>query len=188
MGGFNMPTKPKSGSKDKGKDHCQTPYYALDPLLPYLNKGWSYWEPAQGKGNIVSRLKHLGFRVYGSDILIGQDFYTWQPETWDCQLTNPPFSHKYRWLHRSYTLKKPFALLMPIDVLGSKKAQALFEKFGIEIILLNQRINYEMPIKKYLGSGAQFTSAWYTFGLNIGQTLTYGKIRYYPNQQMKLKL
>lgn len=184
------PKQNKAGDISKSHifDRCQTPFYALDPLLPYLSKSWIIWESAAGDGQIVAKLELSGFNVVSSDILTGQSFFNYLPPAWDCQVTNPPYSIKYHWLNRSYQIGKPFALLLPLETLGAAQGQKLFEKFGIEIILLNKRINFNMPNKGYTGSGAQFPVAWFTFGLNIGQHLTFAKIKYYDDKQKELNL
>lgn len=37
-------------------DSCQTPAYALDPILPYLKPEWSLWESATGEGFLANHL------------------------------------------------------------------------------------------------------------------------------------
>lgn len=178
--------KPKQSYKPDGRDNCQTPQYALDPLLPYLKTSWLIWESAVGEGNIVRKLRKSGFSVGASDILTGQDFFKYEPTLWDCQITNPPFSRKYEWIDRSFSIGKPFALLLPLETLGAQKAQKLFERYSIEIILLNKRVGYKMPNKGWNGAGAHFPSAWFTWGLNIGAALIYGKIIKYSEDQANL--
>lgn len=39
-----------------GYDACQTPPYALAPLLPFIKPDWAVWEPAAGEGSIVEAL------------------------------------------------------------------------------------------------------------------------------------
>jgi hypothetical protein len=172
--------KPKSNEKGNPKrDQCQTPPRALWPLLPYVNKSWRVWEPCAGKGNLVRGLVRYGIRnVVKGDILTGQNFFDpkSEPAIWDAQITNPPFSIKYKWLKRSYELGKPFALLVPVDTLGAKTAQALFSRYGVEVIFMNERINYEMPNIGFSGSGAQFASIWITWGLDIGRQMTFAKL------------
>jgi hypothetical protein len=172
-----MPKKSKSNTKIPAKDNCQTPPYALDPLMPYLPKDDSIiWESACGEGLLVdSLLRDWGYKVVWSDINrdIGEDFFIWNPKKWDIQITNPPFSLKYKWLARSYELGKPFALLMPVDVIAASSAQKLFKKYGIEILLLNKRVDFKMPNKGWEGNGAQFSVAWFCWRLNIGRELTY---------------
>jgi len=182
------PKQNKAGNSSKSHtfDRCQTPYYALDPLLPYLPKSWLIWESAAGAGQIADKLTQEHHNVITSDLLTGQNFFTWQPDRWACQVTNPPYSIKYKWLDRSYQLDKPFALLLPLETLGAAKAQKLFGHYGIEIILLDKRINFNMPNKGYTGNGAQFPTAWFTWGLNIGQQITFAKISYYADAQTRM--
>lgn len=182
--------KPKQNRQGSTKeshifDRCQTPFYALDPLISYLPYG-TIWESASGEGQIVSKLRLSGFHVTATDILSGQNFFRYSPLQWNCQVTNPPYSVKYKWLERSYQLGKPFALLLPLETLGAAKGQRLFERYGIEIILLDKRINFNMPNKGYSGKGAQFPVAWFTFGLDIGQHLTFAKVQRYEDTQPSL--
>ena len=44
-------------------DEIYTPAYALNPLIPYLNKSWVVWECAYGKGALAKHLKIKGFKV-----------------------------------------------------------------------------------------------------------------------------
>jgi len=182
------PKQNRGGDTKESKpyDRCQTPYYAIDPLLPYLKPQWTIWEPAAGEGQIVSKLQQHGFRVIGTDILTGTNFFEAEPDAWQCQITNPPYSVKYDWLKRSYALGLPFALLLPLETLGTKSGQQLFEKYGTEIILLNKRVNFKMPELGYSGSGAQFPTAWFTWGLSVGEQLTFAKISYYEDAQISL--
>lgn len=178
----NRPMKPKANQAGdiytpKGYDACQTPPEALNPLIPYLNEDWIIWEPANGEGLLSGELWRMGFpEIVSTDIITGQNFFDTNPPRWDCLVTNPPYSIKYDWLERCYKLSKPFALLMPVEMLGAKTAQAMFIKYGLEIILLDRRINFKMPNRGWEGSGAQFPVAWFTWGLQIGQQITFKKV------------
>ena len=158
----------------------QTPPEALYPLLPYLKKNWIIWECACGKGNLSKYLIQKGYRVIASDILTGNDFLTWQPKEFDCIVTNPPFSLKQEFLERCYELGKPFALLLPITTFETAKRQRLFKKYGVQVIFFDKRINFETPSGK--GSGAWFATAWFTWGLNLPNTLNFVKLEN-PNQK-----
>lgn len=151
----------------------QTPPIALNPLLPYLNKSWTIWECANGRGNLTLDLLSRGYNVIATDIQSGHDFLNWHPDKFDCIITNPPYSLKDKFLMRCYLLGKPFALLMPLTTLEGKR-QIWLEKYGIEIILLNKRLNFETPSGQ--GSGSWFATAWFTNWLNIGEQLTFGKL------------
>jgi hypothetical protein len=182
--------KPKTnrvGDKDvsNGFDRCQTPEYAVAPLLPYMPTGGTVWECACGDGNIAGFLERQGFGVERSDLLTGQNFFDYEPARWDRIVTNPPYSVKYDWLARCYELGKPFALLLPVETMGANAAQRLFEKYGIELILLDKRVNFKMPNKGYTGGGAQFPVAWFCWGFT-GQPLTFALLTRFSNGQERL--
>lgn len=162
----------------QGMDACQTPAYALDPLWRHLGD-WVIWEPACGEGLLVDALHDLGYcydQVVSSDLLTGENFFEFEPDNWDCIVTNPPFSLKFRWLERCYQLGKPFALLLPVETLGTQTAQRMFEQYGVEVIFMDKRINFKMPLKGWEAGGATFPVAWYTWGLDIGRQMTFAKI------------
>jgi hypothetical protein len=168
--------KPKAAKKSGGGyDNCGTPTYALYPLLPYL--AWeTVWEPAEGEGFISTALRDYGYKVYGSDIKDGDNFDFLDTclaySMWNVQVTNPPFSLKYKWLERSYAINKPFALLLPLETLGAVTAQKLFKEHGMELIVMSQRVNFKMPVKGW-DCQAQFPVAWFTWGFGIGKDITY---------------
>jgi len=161
--------KPKTNrrgrtNRSSSYDQCQTPEEGLIPLLPFLRSYWHIWEPARGEGNLMLSLLTNGFyNVVGTDILTGQDFFTYRESDFDAIVTNPPYSVKYQWLKRCYELGKPFALLMPVEMLGAKTAQRMFAKHGISVVFPYGRINFKMPNKGWDGSSAQFPTAWYTW-------------------------
>jgi hypothetical protein len=163
----------------QGYDACQTPPEAIDPLLPFLNPMARIWESAAGEGLLVEALYDSGFTiVVATDILTDQNFFEFEPpsSTYDIQITNPPYSVKYDWLKRSYELGKPFALLLPVEVLGAKTAQVLFREYGVEVVFPDGRINFKMPNVGFEGSSAQFPTAWFTWGLNIGHDLSFAEV------------
>lgn len=175
-----MPGKPKRSSKSDPnaidpRDFCQTPPYALEPLLPYLPAGKTIWEPACGEGYIAAELQRNGHTVIASDLRVGVNFFETNMEGWGVQVTNPGYSIKYKWLKRSYELGKPFANLVPVDVLGAASAQKLFEQYGFQIMLLNHRVNFKMPNLGWRGSGAQFPVMWLCWNL-LPQDTMLGKI------------
>ena len=154
------------------KDDCQTPFYALDPLYDYVPKSWHVWEPAVGKGYLAGALRDAGYQVKATGLSTNQNYFQYEPDNWDVMITNIPFTLKVPWLERAYQLGKPFALLMPSEAIAQAGTIRLFEKYGIEILQPRKRIDYEMPFNGWVGT-AQFPSAWYTFGLEIGSPLTF---------------
>lgn len=186
------PMKPKINragdpSTPQGFDACQTPPYAIDPLLHYLPMDWIIWEPAAGEGLLVEAFYDASRTVVASDILSGGNFFdpATEPAEWDCLITNPPYSIKYQWMERCYALGKPFALLLPVETLGAAKAQALFRQYGVQIILFDKRINFKMPNIGWEGSSAQFPVAWFTWGLQLADQLTFARL--HDNQHTSME-
>jgi len=178
-----MKPKINKGYNTGTYDECQTPPYALEPLIPYLkNQYYNFlWDCAYGKGTLTREFDRLGFGYVGTDILYGDDFF--DPESYQKYLpemhiivTNPPYSIKYEWLERCYFLDKPFALLMPVEMLGTAKGQKLFNKYGIEVIFMSPRVDFYMPNKGYEGAGAQFPTAWFTWKLNLPQQINFARL------------
>jgi len=157
-----------------GRDNCQTPPYALSPLLPYLGKDKVIWEPARGEGYLVEAMRKHGLNVVFSSLECGQDFFAYQPNTWDILVTNPPFSRVIEWLERCYSLDKPFALLMKTEIMSNQGIQKLCARYGdFEHIFPETRINYKMPNKGWESPGATFNTHWYTWKLGVGRPFTY---------------
>lgn len=151
----------------------QTPPIALLPLYPYLKKEWVIWECASGKGNLVTDLLNHGYKVKWSDIERDpkEDFFVFSPlKGYDCIVTNPPYDIKDKFIKRAYELGKPWAFLMPVESLGGARRQKMYRQYGLEVIFMDKRINFEMPNG---GSSAWFPVAWFTFGLNIGKQMTF---------------
>lgn len=170
-----------STSKPGPMDLCQTPPYALEPLMTYLKvMGYNgiqdprIWEPANGQGILSNALKVADFDVITSDIQTGENFFETQPGKWDVIVTNPPYGIKPQWLRRCYELDKPFALLMPVEFLGTGEAAELFNKYGIEIMILTPRVDFKMPNGWF--SSAQFPVAWYCWNI-LPASLMFEKIQ-----------
>lgn len=174
--------KPKTNqtgdmNASKPFDRCQTPNYALAPLLPHLNRDWLVWEPAAGEGNIVNAVASHVRAIIGTDILQGSEynFFNYEPLAFSAIVTNPPYSVKYEWLERCYALGRPFALLVPVEAIGAAKAQRLMERHGAELLLLDRRVNFKMPNKGWEGSAAQFPVLWLCWKI-LPAPIVYGKL------------
>lgn len=166
--------KPKTNQKGDTKkvsnyDQCQTPPYALAPLFPYLEKffGGTIWEPASGEENLsyamYNRLDYIN--VISTDLIKGKNFFDWEPRNWTAQVTNPPYSIKFKWMQRSYELDKPFALLLPVEAIAAAKAQKMMKQYEFEIMLLDARVDFHMPGAGWGGGGAQFPVLWFCWNL-----------------------
>ena len=189
--------KPKiNRGKQKGydvngpHDSCQTPPYALEPLLPYLKSSF-IWECASGKGVLLQELRKHFLVVVGTDISEGKDFLKFKDWAYGFEMqdfiivTNPPYSIKYEWLEKCYRIGLPFALLMPVEMIGAAKAQKLFNRHGIEIIFMSPRVDFYMPNKGYEGGGAQFPTAWFTWKLNLPNQINFATLNKPKRSELK---
>jgi hypothetical protein len=182
--------------ESKGFDRCNTPPYALDPLLPYIRREWVVWESAAGTGNLYEALAphvcgiigtELRTEDIGDEIQGGRNFFDWQPRAWDVLITNPPYSIKFDWLERCYALGKPFALLVPVETIGAQAAQRQMERYGCELLLLNRRVNFEMPSKGWEGGSAQFPVLWLCWQM-LPAPIVYGRLTQRPTMQAVMEL
>lgn len=166
-----MPTLPQTNDKNPAKDRCQTPSYALTPLLRFLPTDKLIWESAAGEGLLVDALELNGYKVVSSELERGQDYFLYQPDQWDIQVTNVPFSKKFKWLERAYRLGKPFAFLVPSNIIFAVTAMRLLDKYGYGMLAPRQRIDYKMPNKGW-NSSAQIHTSWLCWGLGVPQGIT----------------
>lgn len=177
----------KTPCRNGSPDDFQTPIFALDPILPLINRELPVWDPSCGRGNLVAAFRRNGFWAIGSDVevfsnsvaepdMIGDFLHTgWEavcnhvpmldPGMIPTIVTNPPYSVKDEFISRCYKLGCPFALLMPITAIEGRKRQPLYRKYGVHIIALPKRVNFETPSGE--GSGAWFPVAWYTYKLQM---------------------
>ena len=164
----------------KRKNDYYTPAYALEPLLPFLPKDKTIWEPAWGKGHLASHLANAGYTVVGSEKM---NFMTDIPPThWDIAVTNIPFndedSKKHDFLARAYSLEKPFAFLMPGDALFGIKRVALYRQHGIQLIIPDKRINFFNDRISANNSSAWFPTAWFCWRLSVPERLNFFEARW----------
>lgn len=171
--------KPKDNSKSSPeRDRCQTPPEAVDFLLDYLEEELDYeslstsynvvWEPAAGEGLLAGALDARGYAVSRSDLLDGSDYFESRIPlgcTW--QITNPPYSVKYAWMDRAFSLGNPFALLLPSETLFSLTTYQMLEKHNRGLIVLSpsRRINFKMPVLGW-NSSATFHTSWFIGNVN----------------------
>lgn len=122
-------------------DEFFTPESAVYPLLKHIpSHVKTIWECTDaGRSKITKVLKENGYQVVSTCF----DFLSCEPDfDFDMIVTNPPYSLKDQFLERCYHYGKPFALLLPITALEGKKRQALYKKHGINVLLLDKRVEF----------------------------------------------
>lgn len=143
--------------KNKKNDELYTPKEAIEPILKYLDKDKIYWECTDfGDSNIRKVLVENGYKVIATrkdefDFLKDDPLFKF-----DVIITNPPYSIKDKFIKRCYQLNKPFLLLLPITALEGKERNKLYKTYGLELIILNKRINF-MKDKK----NVWFNKSWF---------------------------
>lgn len=129
--------------KNEKNDELYTPREAIIPILKYLDKDKIYWECTDfGDSNIRKVLAENGFKVIATrkeefDFLKDDPLFKF-----DVIITNPPYSLKNKFIKRCYELNKPFMLLLPLTALEGKERGKLYRQNGIELIVLDKRINF----------------------------------------------
>lgn len=130
-------------NRTKEGDECYTPFYAVEPILEFIPTDKVIWCPFDQEWSaFVQLLKERGNEVVFSHIENGKDFFSYEPPYWDMIISNPPFSLKDKILRRCFEFGKPFALLLPVPTLQGNRRGELFSKYGIELLVFPQRVNY----------------------------------------------
>lgn len=158
--------------KNEKNDELYTPEKAIYPILKYLDKELVYWECTDfGKSNITKVLKQKGFKVISTNkekLNFLEDKPNFQ---FDAIITNPPYSLKNQFLKKCYKYKKPFAMLLPITTLEGKERGKMYQDNGLELLVLDKRINF-MPDKK----NVWFNTSWFCWNV-LPQDLIFEEVK-----------
>lgn len=122
-------------------DEVFTPEEVTDTLLPFLSPEKTYYEATSGSSlNIVKGLTSRGIDIRPSK---GKDFFECSEEdVFDGIITNPPYSKKDEFIRHCYSLKKPFALLLPVSAFQGQARGFMFLRNGISALVLNRRVDF----------------------------------------------
>lgn len=125
-------------------DEVFTPEYAVKPILKYLKRFDTnniVWCPFDlPDSNFVKMIKNAGYTVICSHIETGEDFFEFEPESYDIIISNPPFSKKDDVIKRLYELNKPYAMLLPLPTLQGQRRFAYIK--DCQALIFDKRINY----------------------------------------------
>jgi hypothetical protein len=135
-----------TNEQNRKDDEYETPHSAWESINEYLPKDKVIWEAFMSSGLSGDSLRSLGCTVIHQK----EDFF--ENNRGDVIVTNPPFSKKKQVLQRLKELDKPFILLLPASVLGTKMISDWFP--DIQIIIPKGRISY-------LVNGKQTNSVWF---------------------------
>jgi hypothetical protein len=148
-------------------DTCRAGYEAIERFVPlgiriidpFFNGGvaLAYMEEALPGRTII----HENRDAFGLDIR----------ERADLVLSNPPFSQKYGVLDWLLDLDVPFMLLLPINVMASKRFRKISKFHRIQYIIPNGRVGFEREGYKLT---PWFSVCWYCYRLDLPERLNYG--------------
>tara|TARA_R110002110_G_scaffold59424_5_gene168123 strand:+ start:931 stop:1440 length:510 start_codon:yes stop_codon:yes gene_type:complete len=121
-------------------DDYMTPKTAWESIKHLIPSDKIIWESAYGDGNSGKYLNDLDFNVIHKPI----DYFNDEPDEWDIQITNPPFTMKKEWFKRAKEFGKPFIILSPSSMINTKYIRELFsnEKEKLKILIPRQRIQF----------------------------------------------
>ena len=153
-----------------GGDEQYTPRYGVEVLLPHIKhlKDKTIWLPFDKEDSqFVEVLSENGFNVVYSHIEDGKDFLEYEPEKWDCIISNSPYKNKRIYWERALDLKKPFALLLPINILSDSIINTTMREREREFQLLipSRRMRFYNALTGETGKQPTFKAAY--FGVNI---------------------
>ena len=134
-----------------GGDEQYTPYYAVECLLPYIQhwKNKIIWCPFDKEDSeFVKVLRENGFTITYSHISNGQDFFTYEPEHWDVILSNPPYHNKRAFIERADSFGKPWALLLPVNIISDSVLNDIFGDMSeLTMLVPNKRTRFFNALK-----------------------------------------
>ena len=156
--------------KSGGGDEQYTPRKTVEILLPYIQhlKDKIIWCPFdRDDSQFVKVLRNNGFTVINSHIDYGQDFFEYEPEKWDVIISNPPYKNKRSYWERCLHFNKPFALLLPLNILSDSIINVTMKNRENEFQLLipNKRTKFYNALTGEVGSSPTFKASY--FGVNI---------------------
>ena len=146
---------------DKASDEVYTPSFAVEPIIKHIPKNikkiWCPFDDSESE--YVKILKREGYEVINSHIDEGKNFFEYEPEEYDCIISNPPFSIKDDILKRLDELNKPYAILLPLPTLqGQKRFNSLK---NCQALIFDKRINfYKNRETKEIQTGVAFASIY----------------------------
>ena len=153
-----------------GGDEQYTPKYGVEVLLPHIQhlKDKIIWCPFdRADSEFVKILIDNGFFVVYSHKDFDQDFLSYEPKQWDVIISNPPYTNKRVYWERALDLKKPFALLLPLNILSDSVINTTMREREREFQLLipSRRMRFFNKHTGETGKQPTFKAAY--FGANI---------------------
>jgi hypothetical protein len=151
-----------------GGDEQYTPNYGVEILLKHIQhfKNKVIWCPFDKEDSqFVKLLKADGFTVINSHIEYGQDFLEYEPDNWDVLISNPPYKNKRVYWERALSFNKPFALLLPVNILSDSIINSTMKDRNLQLLIPSRRMRFYNALTGETGNQPTFKATY--FGSNI---------------------
>ena len=158
-----------------GGDEQYTPAKTVEILLPYIQhlKGKTIWCPFDREDSqFVKVLIANGFKVVYSHLDYGQDFFEYEPEQWDVIISNPPYTNKRKYWERCLDLGKPFALLLPVNILSDSVINVSLREreretvaLQLQLLIPSRRTRFYNAKTGEIGKSPTFKAAYFAINL-----------------------
>jgi len=147
-----------------------TPRYGVEILLPHIQhlKDKIIWLPFdKGDSQFIQVLRENGFKTVNSHIDYGEDFLEYEPKEWDVLLSNPPYKNKRVYWERALSFRKPFALLLPINILSDTVINTTMKgrEKEFQLLIPNKRMRFYNVLTGETGTQPTFKASY--FGVNF---------------------
>lgn len=143
---------------DRDNIEAYTPKYAVDLIIPYLNKEMVIWAPfSRNEHNFANYLRELWYKVvnthYNPETWEWNDFLNYTPDFhFDVIIDNPPFKWKTKYVEKCFSYWKPFALFLPLQSFSDNWIPNLFIKNNVEpqLLIPDKRTEFENQKRKWI--------------------------------------
>lgn len=137
------------------KDEYYTPRILVDAIIPYVSKDKVVWCPFDTENSeFVRALRDNGNTVIYSHIWDGKDFFKYEPDEYDCIISNPPFTKKLEVFDRLYQLDKPFAMVCGLPILNYQEVGEFFVGKDVQLLIVDKKVSFD-------GNTASFNNSFF---------------------------
>lgn len=128
-----------------GTDEMYTPKLMVDPIINHIPPGARIWCPFDEENSeFVLTMKENKIDVTYSHIKTGQDFFKYEPFSYDMIISNGPFSMKKSILERLYDLKVPFAVIFGMTIINYQEIGHFFYKKNsdVQFMIFDKKVSF----------------------------------------------
>lgn len=147
-------------------DNLYTPSKLVTPLVEYLHRFSDEFEMNNNRlpviwcpfdtsdSEFVKVFLDHGYKVVYSHINNGQNFFEYEPDSWDIAISNPPFSQKLAIFERLFKFGKPFAMLCNEMIINYQEVANFFVDHEIQLLCFDKKVSFN-------GKTSSFASGYF---------------------------